>query len=40
MEQTSMQLLIVIDDVPMIIISVPTKPIFFSESAICWSKGK
>ena len=20
--------------------SVPTKPIFFSESAICWSKGK
>ena len=21
-------------------ISVPTKPIFFSESAICWSKGK
>ena len=21
-------------------VSVPTKPIFFSESAICWSKGK
>ena len=21
-------------------INVPTKPIFFSESAICWSKGK